>query len=132
MQIVQSPTQVIMIFEYDHYVRQIYLDRRDHPKDLSPTWMGDSIGRWEGNTLVVDTTGFNGNSWLDQVGHPHSDALHLVERIRRVDHDTLQIDVTIDDPKVYTKPWTGQVVYKLRLGWQLIENVCEDNMDVPQ
>ena len=132
IQVVQLPTQIIMIFEYDHYVRQIYLDRHDHPKDLSPTWMGDSIGRWEGNTLVVDTTGFNDNAWLDQVGHPHSDALHLVERIRRVDRDTMQIDVTIDDPKAYTKPWSGQVVYKLRPGWHLIEYVCEDNMDVPR
>ena len=132
VQIVQTPTQVIMIFEYDHYVRQIYLDRHEHPKDLSPTWMGDSIGKWEGNTLVVDTTGFNDSAWLDQVGHPHSDALHLIERIRRLDHDTMQIDVIIDDPKAYTKPWTGQVVFKLRPGWHLIEYVCEDNMDVPR
>jgi hypothetical protein len=132
MQIVQSPTQVVMIFEYDHYVRQIYLDRKEHPKDVSPTWMGDSIGRWEGNTLVVDTTGFNDKAWLDQVGHPHSDALHLIERIRRVDHDTLQVDLTIDDPKAYSKPWTGQQIYKLRPSWELIEYVCEDNMDVPR
>jgi len=132
LQIVQTPGQMIMIFEYDHYVRQIYLDRREHPKDLSPTWMGDSIGRWEGSTLVVDTTGFNGNAWLDQVGHPHSEALHLVERYRRVDHDTLQVDVTIDDPKAYTKSWTGRQTFKLRPGWHLIEYVCEDNMDVPR
>ena len=132
MQIVQTPTEIIMIFEYDHYVRQIYLDRHEHPRDLSPTWMGDSIGKWEGNTLVVDTIGFNDKSWLDQVGHPHSDALHLIERIRRVDHDTLQEDITVDDPKAYTKPWTGQQVFKLRTGWHLIEYVCEDNMDVPR
>jgi hypothetical protein len=132
MQIVQAPGEVIMIFEYDHYVRQIYMDRHEHPKDLSPTWMGDPIGKWEGNTLVVDTVGFNDKAWLDQVGHPHSDALHLIERIHRVDHDTLQDDMTIDDPKAYTKPWTGQQVYKLRPGWHLIEYVCEDNMDVPR
>jgi hypothetical protein len=131
-QVVQTPTQLIMIFEYDHYVRQIYLDRHEHPKDLSPTWMGDSIGHWEGNTLVVDTVGFNDNAWLDQVGHPHSDALHLIERIRRPDHDTMQIDLTIDDPKAYTKPWTGQEIFKLRPSWNLIEYICEDNMDVPK
>jgi hypothetical protein len=132
MQIVQTPNEVMMIFEYDHYVRHIYMDRREHPRDMSPTWMGDSIGRWEGNTLVVDSVGFNDKSWLDQVGHPHSDALHLIERIRRTDHDTLQVDMTIDDPKAYTKPWTGQQVFKLRPGWHLIEYVCEDNMDVPR
>jgi len=132
MQIVQVPGQVIMMFEYDHYMRHIYTDRREHLKELSPTWMGDSIGRWEGDTLVVDTVGFNDKSWLDQVGHPHSDALHLVERIQRVNHDTLQIDITVDDPKAYTRPWTGQVVFKLRPGWRLIEYVCTDNMDVPR
>ena len=132
MQIVQIPGQVIMMFEYDHYMRHIYTDRREHLKELSPTWMGDSIGRWEGDTLVVDTVGFNDKSWLDQVGHPHSDALHLVERIQRVNHDTLQIDITVDDPKAYTRPWTGQVVFKLRPGWRLIEYVCTDNMDVPR
>jgi hypothetical protein len=128
MQIVQVPGQVIMLFEYDHFVRQIYTDRREHPKDLDPTWMGDSIGRWEGDTLVVDTVGLNDKTWLDQVGHPHSDALHVVERIRRVRHDTLQDDITIDDPRAYTKPWTGQQVFKLRPGWHLIEYICEDNM----
>ena len=108
MQIVQIPGEVIMLFEYDHYVRYIYTDRREHPKDLDLTWMGDSIGKWEGNTLVVDTVGLTDKSWLDQVGHPHSNALHVVERIRRVDHDTLQDDLAIDDPKAYTRPWTGQ------------------------
>jgi hypothetical protein len=98
-----------------------------HKKDLAPTWMGDSIGRWEGDTLVVDTVGFNDRTWLDQVGHPHSDALHLVERIRRHDHDTLQIDFTFDDPKAYTQPWTGEKLFKLRLDWNISEYVCEDN-----
>ena len=132
MEIVQTPTEVLMIFEYDHYVREIDLDRKEHPKDLSPTWMGDSIGRWEGNTLIVDTVGFNDKSWLDQIGHPHSDALHIVERIRRADRDTLQVNLTFEDPKAYSKPWTGQQTFKLRPGWHRIEYVCEDNMDVPR
>jgi hypothetical protein len=132
MQIVQTPDQVIMLFEYDHYVRHIYTDGRSHAKNIGPTWMGSSIGRWERDTLVVETVGFNDKSWLDQVGHPHSDALRIVERIRRADRDTLHIDVTIDDPKAYTKQWGGRVVYKLRPGWQLIEYVCEDSMDVPR
>jgi hypothetical protein len=124
MQVVQLSGEVIMLFEYDHYIRHIYLDRREHPKDLDLTWMGDSIGWWEGNTLVVDTAGLNDKTWLDQVGHPHSDALHVVERIRRVDLETLQDDLTIDDPKAYKKPWTGRQVFKRRPTWHLLEYVC--------
>ena len=131
MQIVQIPGQVMMVFEYDHFVRFIDLERRQHPKDLNPTWMGDSIGHWEGDTLVVDTVGLNDRTWLDQVGHPHSDALHLVERIRRTDHDTLVDDITFDDPKAYLKPWNGQQVFALRRGWHLLEYICEDNMADP-
>lgn len=128
VQIVQTPSEVIMLFEYDHFVRRIELNRSAHPKNMVPTWMGDSIGKWEGNTLVVDTTGLVESSWLDQVGHPHSDALHIIERIRRTDHDTLQDDVTIDDPKTYTKKWSGQQVFKLRPGWHILEYVCQDLM----
>lgn len=124
MQAIQTPGEVILLFEYDHYIRHIYLDRREHPKELDLTWMGDSIGWWEGNTLVVDTAGLNDKTWLDQVGHPHSDALHVVERIRRIDHDTLQDELTIDDPKAYKKSWTGQQVFKLRPTWHLLEYVC--------
>src|SRR5665213_498758 len=131
MQIFQPAGTLIMVFEYDHFVRQINMDRREHPDDLGPTWMGDSIGRWEGDTLVVDTVGLSDKTWLDQLGHPHSDRLHVVERIRRTDHDTLQDDITIDDPKAYTKAWTGQQVFKLKPTWHLIEYVCEDSMERP-
>jgi hypothetical protein len=131
VEIVQMPNQVIMLFEYDHFVRYIYTDRREHPSNMKPTWMGDSIGSWEGDTLVVDTVGFNDKSWLDQVGHPHSDALHLVERIRRVDRETLQDDIEIDDPKAYSRAWNGQQTFKLRPGWHLREFICEDHMDEP-
>ncbi len=131
MQIVQIPGQVIMLFEYDHFVRHIYTNRREHPKDMKRTWMGDSIGGWDGDTFVVDTAGLNDKSWLDQVGHPHSDALHVVERIRRVDHETLQDDITVDDSKAYTKPWTGRQIFKLRPGWHLVEYICEDHMEEP-
>jgi hypothetical protein len=127
IQIVQTPGEVIMLFEYDHYIRHIFLDRREHPQNPDLTWMGDSIGHWEGDTLVVDTIGLNDKTWLDQVGHPHSDSLHVIERIRRVNHDTLQDDLTIDDPRAYAKPWTGQQVFKLKPAWRLSEYVCEDN-----
>jgi hypothetical protein len=132
LQIVQVPGEVLMIFEYDHFIRAIYTDGRPHPKDLDPTWMGDSIGKWEGDTLLVDTIGFNDKTWLDMVGHPHSEALHLSERIRRVDHDTLQDDLTINDPKAYTKPWSGQQIFELKPSWRLGEYICEDNMTDPR
>lgn len=131
MQIVQLPGQVMMVFEYDHFVRFVDLERRQHPKDLNPSWLGDSIGHWEGDTLVVDTVGLNDKTWIDQVGHPHSGALHVIERIRRPDHDTLVDDITIDDPKAYLKPWSGQQVFALKRGWHLLEYICEDNMADP-
>jgi hypothetical protein len=129
MQIVQTHAEVIMIFEYDHFVRQIFTDGREHARDVDQTWMGDSIGRWEGNTLVVDTIGLNDKTWLDQVGHPHSSALHVLERLRRTDHNTLEDDITIDDPKDYTKPWAGKQTFILKPDWNLAEYVCEDNMN---
>ncbi len=124
MQIVQTPAEVILLFEYDHYARHIYLGRREHPRELDLSWMGDSIGWWDGDTLVVDTAGLNDKTWLDQVGHPHSDALHVVEHFRRIDRDTLQDDLTIDDPKAYQKPWTGRQVFTRRPTWHLLEYVC--------
>jgi hypothetical protein len=118
---------MVMVFEYDHFVRQIYADGRKHAEEPVPTWMGDSIGRWEGNTLVVDTVGFNDQTWLDYSGHPHSDALHVVERFQRVDHNTLKIDLAIEDPKAYTKPWGGRMLFELKPDWTIGEAVCEDN-----
>ena len=103
MQIVQTRDETLLIFEYDHFVRQIYMNRKQHPKNLDSTWMGDSIGRWDGDTLVVDTAGLNEKTWLDQSGHPHSSALHVIERMRRIDHNTLVDDITIDDPQAYTE-----------------------------
>jgi hypothetical protein len=131
MQIVQTTGQIIMLFEYDHFVRVIYTDRKVHPKDLDATWMGDSIGKWDKDTFIVDTVGLKDQSWLDMVGHPHSDVLHVIERLRRVDHETLQDEITIDDPKAYKKPWSGTLAYKLRPSWHLIEYICEDNRAEP-
>jgi hypothetical protein len=128
VQIVQIPGQVIMLFEFDHFVRRIYTDGRPHDKDAGPLWMGDSIGRWEGDTLVADTVSFNDKTTLDREGYPHSDAMHLVERIRRVDHDSLEIDLKVDDSKAYTKPWGAKLNFKLRTDWKIMEHVCEDNV----
>jgi|ERR1700722_1017988 hypothetical protein len=126
-EIMQTRGRLVMLFEYDHFVRQIFTDGRQHPQDMVPSWMGDSIGKWEWDTLVVDTIGFNDKTWLDQVGHPHSEDLHVVERIRRVSHDALTIDLTIDDPKAYTKPWAAHLNYDLKPDWNIGEEVCEDN-----
>jgi hypothetical protein len=127
MQIAQLPDQLIILHEYDHMWRHIYTDGHKHNTDLPATWMGDSIGKWEGDTLVADTTNFNEKTWLDRIGHPHTADLHLVERFRRVDHDNLQIELTIEDPKAYTKPWTARLLYRLQSGWTLLEQFCEDN-----
>jgi hypothetical protein len=129
-EIVQARDRVIMIFEYQSLIRQIFTDGRGHPKDLEPTYMGNSIGKFEGDTLVIDTIGFNDKTWLDPMGLPHSDALHVVERLRRVDHDTLVDEYTIDDPKAYTKPWTTQRTFILKPDWQIQEYVCTENNNV--
>ena len=129
LEILQPPGRVMMYFEYDHFVREIFTDGRQHTEDPNPTYMGESIGKWEGNTLVVDTIGFNEKTWLDYAGHPHSDQLHVVERIRRVNHDTLFDDITIEDPKAYTKPWASHMVFDLKPDWKIEETICEDNVN---
>jgi hypothetical protein len=129
-EIVQTRNRVIMIFEYQSLVRQIFTDGRGHPKDLEPTYMGNAIGKFEGDTLVVDTVGFNDKTWLDPMGLPHSDAMHVIERFRRIDHDTLAVEITIDDPKAYTKTWTAKRIFKLKPDWQISEYVCTENNTV--
>jgi hypothetical protein len=128
MQVIQTPTEVIELFEYDHTVRHIYIDGRKHPAGLKPTYNGHSIGHWEGETLVVDTIGFNGKNWLDRVGHPESAKMHIRERIHRVDDKTLQVDLTFDDSKSYTMPWSAQIRFLLHPEWDILEHVCEDNL----
>jgi hypothetical protein len=126
MQVFQVPDMVLIYIEAGNQLRQIHLNR-GHRDDTGPTYNGDSIGKWDGDTLVVDTTGFNDVTWLDHVGLPHSDQLHVVERIRRVDHDTLVDDFTVEDPKAYTKPWSSSQTYHLKPGWEIAEYVCDNN-----
>lgn len=128
MQIVQTTGEVIFLFEYDSIRHQIFTDGRAHDTALGPLWMGDSIGHWEGDTLVADTVNFNEKTWLDRIGHPHSDALHVVERIRRIDQNHLTDDITIEDSKAYTKPWTTHIEFLLRPKWTLQEQFCEDEV----
>ena len=129
-EIVEARDRIVQIFEYQSLVRQIFMDGRGHPSDLEPTYMGNAIGKLDGNTLVIDTIGFNDQTWLDPMGLPHSDALHVTERMRRVDHDTLEDTYTIDDPKAYTKPWTAVRIFKLKSDWQIKEYVCAENNTV--
>ncbi len=111
MTFIQTPKIVYILYEYTKVWRAVYMDR-DHPKDPDSSWMGDSIGKYEGDTFVIDTIGFNDKTWLDQTGHPHSDALHVIERIRRPDHEKLEVTVMIDDPKAYTKTFSATKVYR--------------------
>jgi len=128
MEIIQTSEEVIIAYQYDRLVRHIYTDGRPHDDFIDPPlWMGDSVGKWQGDTLVVDVIGFNDKTWLDRLGHPHSDALHLVERFRRPDQATLVDDVTIEDPKAYSKPWTAHLQFQLKPGAEVNwEEVCED------
>jgi hypothetical protein len=103
-EIIQIPGRILMFYEDFHAHRQIWMDGRSLPTDPDPTWYGYSVGRWEGDTLLVETNGFNDKSWLDGNGHPHSDAMRVVERYRRLDHETLELTMTIDDPETYTGP----------------------------
>ena len=127
MEIIQLPGLTLELFEYDHFVRRIYTDGRPHPADLEPTWMGHAIGHWQGDTFVVDTVGMNDRTWVDRDGHPHSDKMHVIERIRRLGQDTLQVGITIEDPIAYTKPFSGAVTYQFRPDWDINEHICMDN-----
>jgi len=108
---IQSPDVVYILFEYGPTWIPVWMNRK-HSEDPDPTWYGESIGWYEnGDTLVVDSVGFNDKTWLDMVGRPHTEQLHLIQRYKRVDKDHLQYDVTIDDPGAYTKSWTGQKIF---------------------
>lgn len=127
-QIVQTPKLVVMIFEYPNTFRIIPTDGRPHPPDPDPTWMGDAIGRWDGDTLVVDTVGFNDKTEVS--GYRHTDALHVIERFRRVDGG-LQYDVTVEDPNVFASPWvlpTRVLPFRPELE-KVDEYVCEKSVD---
>jgi hypothetical protein len=127
--IVQTPNLILLLYEtsVNSTFRQIFLDGRQLPKDPQPTWLGYSVGHWEGNTLVVETTGFNGRAWLDTFkGHPQTDAAHVIERFTRRDFGHMDLSVTIDDPKAYSKPWQVLMHTILLADTDLIETYCEN------
>jgi hypothetical protein len=132
--IVQTNTHMFFLFEGNiHSYRQIFLDGRPHPKGdaLNPTWYGHSVGRWEGDTMVIDTVGFNERFWFDFAGHPHTEKLHTIERYRRPEFNRLEYEVTIDDPGAFTRPFTLYGRHPYLANTELMEYICnENNRDV--
>jgi hypothetical protein len=125
--IVQTPGLIVILYEYNTMYRQIFTDGRKLLEDPNPTWMGYSVGRWEGDTLVVESNGFNGKAWLSGRGYPTSDGMRLTERMRRRDFGHMDIELTIDDPKAYTKPWKTQLHPELVADTELLEFYCTEN-----
>ena len=125
LQIVQKPGLVVILYEGDHFFRVIPTDGSVHPDDLDPTWMGNSVGHWDGDTLVVDVTGFNDKGAVED--YRHTTALHVIERYRRTAYDTISYQARIDDPNVFAAPWTLAGTLNLHPEWQIQEYVCEDN-----
>ena len=124
---IQTPQVIVILYEANAGIRQIFTDGRPLPKDPEPWWYGYSTGHWEGDTLVVQSAGFKDLGWLDVEGSPLTEAAKVVERYRRPDYGHLEIQVTIDDPKAYTKPWTVTVNQRLMADTELIEFVCQEN-----
>ena len=120
-------SMILIIYEALHSYRQIFLDGRKLPKDPNPTWMGYSTGHWEGDTLVVESSGFVENNWLDNGGHMGTEAMKLTERFKRRDYGHIDLQITIDDPKAYTKPWTVNLEFNATPDSELIEYVCDEN-----
>jgi hypothetical protein len=125
--IVQTPDLIVVVHEAFSLWRQIFLDGRRLAADVNPTWLGYSSGRWEGDTLVVESRGFNGKTWLDQLGKPTTEQLHVIERYRRTDFGHMQLEITVDDPGAYTKPWTVKQQVTLLPDTELLEFICNEN-----
>jgi len=129
MEIIQAPGRVYLLFEAGPSMMRIHTDGRKHLNNPPPSFMGDTIGWWDGDTLVTETIGLHDWAWLDSAGHPHSSALRVEQRIRRPNHETLEIGLLFDDPKAYTRPWTAKRNYRLRPDWEVLEYlICEDTV----
>jgi hypothetical protein len=127
--IIQSPNMVVLLYERGIVYRQIFTDGRELPKDPNPTWMGYSVGHWEGDTLVVESMGFNDRTWLDRLGHPHSEDLHVTERFRRVDFGHMRFQITYDDPKTLKRALTISLGVNYAPDTDMLETVCENERD---
>ncbi|HEV2202197.1 MAG TPA: hypothetical protein VGR73_20445 [Bryobacteraceae bacterium] len=127
--IMQSPNLVGLLYERGAIYRQIFMDGRELPKDPNPTWLGYSVGHWEGDTLVVESAGFNGRTWLDRMGHPHSEDLRVTEKFQRVDFGHMRFQVTYDDPKTLTRPITISLAVNYAPDTDMLETICENEQD---
>ena len=126
LQIVQNAKYLSMDFEVMNWFLNVPIDGRKH-RDQNPTWAGDSVGHWEGDTLVIDSVNFNGKTRIDTIGHPQSDQLHVTQRWTRTDLGHIAFEMTIEDPKAYTKPWKNTRTFTLRPDWEIMEYSCEEN-----
>ena len=129
LEFVQNANRLAILFEQNNMFHVVFTDGRDHPKNLDPTWLGNSVGRWEGDTLVIDTMGFNGQTWLDtEPERLTSEKLHVIERIDRPDFQHLKYEVTVDDPQMYTRPWKNTRTFVLmKPGQEIMEYSCDEN-----
>jgi hypothetical protein len=125
--IIQSPGLIAMLYERDTTYRQVYTDGRSLPDDPQPSWLGYSVGKWDGDWLVVNSIGFNDRGWLDARGHTHSEAMHLTERFHRIDFGHMEVQMTIDDPRTYTQPFTIKLNQHLLPDTDLLESFCAEN-----
>jgi len=126
--ILNTPSNiVIVLYEAVHAYRQIFTDGRPLPKDPNPNWMGYSVGRWEGDTFIVESSGFNDNVWLDNNGHPAGESLRVTERFRRKNWGSMDVDITIDDPKTYTRPWNVTIPLAFQPDTEMLEYICPEN-----
>jgi len=127
--IIQTPAETMILYENQGHFRQVFTDGRDFPPQMDSTWLGYSIGKWEGDTFVVDTRGLNDLTYLDDGGHPHSDAYHPVERFHRRDFGHLDMELIVDDPKAYTRQWSVTFHFELFPDNEIMESVCENELD---
>ena len=129
MKIVQHPGLTLILYEEFARFRQVFTDGRPHPPVSQPAWLGYSTGHWDGDSFVVDTRGFNDKSWLDDSGRPHTEALHTIERFHRRDFGHMDVEITIDDPQAYTKPWSFPLQFQFLADTEMIEDVCDNERD---
>lgn len=127
IRLVETNDLVVILYEAWNVFEIVHTDGRPHPKNPDPLWFGNSVGKWDGDTLVIDTIGFNDKTNMDTVGHPHSDAMHTVERFTRTDEKHIAYEITIEDPKAFTRPWKNTRVFTLRPDWEIMEYSCEEN-----
>jgi hypothetical protein len=127
VRLVETNDLVAILYEAWNVFEIVHTDGRPHPKNPDPLWFGNSVGKWDGDTLVIDTIGFNDKTNMDTVGHPHSDAMHTVERLTRTDEKHIAYEITIEDPKAFTRAWKNTRVFTLRPDWEIMEYSCEEN-----